>query len=1106
MRWRTLITLLLATVSFSTSLVNASATRVAMLCAGDKEVGSDVLMLAEARLHREPAVTLLDRGEVERVLHEQKLKLWGVADSESILAVGKILRVEVFVVLEMLAHDKEPLGLVAFDAQTGVRLQDVAFPKRGLEQTAQSVANTVTLACAKRGSKPDKLKNVCLLPVRNADLPRAMDSRCQAVAALLERSLTRSEGVAVLERSRLEHVNKERKLPTASDGGDLAASLLTIDLEVGRGTSGKGLRGMAWVSDAGGKRLAEAKTTVPEEDVAALASSLHRELLKVVRMAEPARAIGDRVAEARRFCHASQLLEEQQDTAASLAAAESASALDPTTPLWTGQVALTLLKSALVVLDPREVKSYPWPKCTASQWERAYELALRALDLREENRNKEDDARLKDDVESRLFLAVTHLCIDQNLGFFCSRIRESLAQQQRDAMPTVLRFGERYRGYMVPLLMKQADECVTDERHLVGFLGTWGGFDFRGLDAASSPHEYVADLTLISSRFLESWRQLGVKEGDADWNRHFCHGEPWCYNRALCFCIPDRDFVRSQLSRQDQEKLTALFESMRRHPVVLVREYGMLGQVWLAQWCGEAAPSFAAFKQFVRKQIERSGESADRERRFHYAAMEDAVSHLKLDGAQRRRERLELLQYMLNRNEIVGNPANGNDISTIVMAALDELAFSPGEAVKWIERVEAVLNGNVRLVMHGGGGDFVPRMKYCLNHRRRNAECSLPESSRSVPSPPWKRARPLIRRANFDAYEKGLVSPVIYDDSLLVVDGRGRGDNSDAEAFCVPLNSTEGPRSLGKISGHVHASIWPWAVEASCAGGGYYFVCVDEGMERRNGNVPSSSSSRRIVGFPLSGGDGRRIEARGLPSKHVQAMAWLDGDLYVALNDGYIVRCDLHGGPHEILASSRRKQHLSPFDDGPLFSVPYLAADPKRHRLLCAISIPSSVSYIDERRWTSNGLWQYDPAKKSFQQILKIGSFSKPICGGSRICGDSFLLWCHDVALRVDLKTDKANVLFANFSGYEIVPGIKTDAAIYRNIPVACGGYAEADGWLWTSWESFVRVSKEGKLEQLPLLDAKMPVAGYQYLKSTTDGLHLVVGNRSSIWLLTLRD
>ena len=211
---------------------------------------------------------------MSRVLQEQKLAVSGLGGSEQALAVGMLLRVEVFAVLETVPGEKQPLGLVVFDAATGVRLHDAAFSTHDAEQTAQAIAGTIQSACAKRSR------------IGRADCGPSACSRCgmpicparwMPAARPLRRCSNGADPLRRLRRAgcqRLEHVNKERTLPADSPAGRLMASLLTIDLEIGRGTDGKGLRAVALVHDAAGKRLAEARAAVPGEDIASLAAAI----------------------------------------------------------------------------------------------------------------------------------------------------------------------------------------------------------------------------------------------------------------------------------------------------------------------------------------------------------------------------------------------------------------------------------------------------------------------------------------------------------------------------------------------------------------------------------------------------------------------------------------------------------------------------------------------------------------------------------------------------------------------------------------------------------------------------------------------------------------
>ena len=108
------------------------------------------------------------------------------------------------------------------------------------------------------------------------------------------------------------------------------ASLLLIELEIGRGTDGKGLRAVALVHDAAGKRLAEARAAVPGEDLASLASALLKDLCKALR--GPRALAGNPAAEARLFFHEAWLWEQYDEQVGGLAVCQQYDNLGGTWP------------------------------------------------------------------------------------------------------------------------------------------------------------------------------------------------------------------------------------------------------------------------------------------------------------------------------------------------------------------------------------------------------------------------------------------------------------------------------------------------------------------------------------------------------------------------------------------------------------------------------------------------------------------------------------------------------------------------------------------------------------------------------------------------------
>ena len=247
-------------VSFTTRLHAATTVALVSTCGG--EAGQNVLALAETALSAEADITLVDRREVERVLHEQELVRCGPSEADQAVTVGKLLGVQVFASLETVPNEKEALGLMVFDAASGVVLGDSVLPGTNIEQAAVEVDAAVKAGCEKWQRPVGGLTTVCVLPVRNADLPREFDGLCQSVGSILQRQLVQSPSLAILDRQHLENVNKERLLPAGVQTNQLLPSLVLIELEISRGRMTNGLSATAVLSGSGGAKLGRATAVV----------------------------------------------------------------------------------------------------------------------------------------------------------------------------------------------------------------------------------------------------------------------------------------------------------------------------------------------------------------------------------------------------------------------------------------------------------------------------------------------------------------------------------------------------------------------------------------------------------------------------------------------------------------------------------------------------------------------------------------------------------------------------------------------------------------------------------------------------------------------------
>ena len=262
-----------------------AATRVALVSTCGGEAGADVLALAEAKLSQQPDVVLVERKEVERVLQEQKLWQCGMTSYKQALAAGKLLGVEVFAALETFPGAKAALGLVVFDAGSGVHLSDTTLATNAPTQVAETIGVAVRAACTKRQRDTAVKRTVCLLPVRNAGLPRDRDGFCETVGRLLERNLLGSADWTVLERDRLEQINRERSLPAAVPPEELLTALVMMELEFMRSGSATSVQVMVYLTDSAGQSLGKLNVHREDENAAALTVALLDELTRSFKTA-----------------------------------------------------------------------------------------------------------------------------------------------------------------------------------------------------------------------------------------------------------------------------------------------------------------------------------------------------------------------------------------------------------------------------------------------------------------------------------------------------------------------------------------------------------------------------------------------------------------------------------------------------------------------------------------------------------------------------------------------------------------------------------------------------------------------------------------------------
>src|ERR1035437_443455 len=101
-----------------------AATHVALVSTDGNGKVDNVLDTATVLLSKDADLKLLERTEVNRILHEQNLLQAGIVRAEDAVKAGQLLHVDLFAVLEGATTNGRQasfsLGLVVFDAKTGV--------------------------------------------------------------------------------------------------------------------------------------------------------------------------------------------------------------------------------------------------------------------------------------------------------------------------------------------------------------------------------------------------------------------------------------------------------------------------------------------------------------------------------------------------------------------------------------------------------------------------------------------------------------------------------------------------------------------------------------------------------------------------------------------------------------------------------------------------------------------------------------------------------------------------------------------------------------------------------------------------------------------------
>jgi hypothetical protein len=283
-------------------------------------------------------------------------------------------------------------------------------------------------------------------------------------------------------------------------------------------------------------------------------------------------------------------------------------------------------------------------------------------------------------------------------------------------------------------------------------------------------------------------------------------------------------------------------------------------------------------------------------------------------------------------------------------------------------------------------------------------------------------------------------------------------------------------------------------IRSACCGDGQCFVGTQNGIV----SIDAQGTVRHL---------NRTME---FPAADTKRLAHHEGKLFAFLEGGYLVAVDVPAGRFEVIASSQRRERLSPFDDGEKFRIDALLVDAERDRLLLLVhqkdNRPEDFLRGAFPKDNQNGLWEYDLKGQQFRRRLPL--YSDRVNLASAVEPGRWLLshQAKDTVVDFDLKTDRAEVLL----GLAIPgPDFNRLQRVRQQPPYPFYRYAwRHEGHLWAlDSRALVRVSlKDGRAETVAgFASGETPYSAYHHRELHRIGPgRLLLQNGAGVWILEM--
>ena len=196
----------------------------------DKSDGANLADLITAQLSLR-GISCLERSQIDQILKEQKLSQSNLFDPNHLIKFGKLYKVDLFAVVSSKTGLANTRSLIVFSAKSGIRYEQIFIKNTDIEVNAKKSALTILRGINKqRKINAGKVRFISFLPLNSIMLSEKLTRSAQITELSLMQAILQSSDCLLLERSKVDHIIKERKF-TSDKSNDLLTGSYMIQLE-----------------------------------------------------------------------------------------------------------------------------------------------------------------------------------------------------------------------------------------------------------------------------------------------------------------------------------------------------------------------------------------------------------------------------------------------------------------------------------------------------------------------------------------------------------------------------------------------------------------------------------------------------------------------------------------------------------------------------------------------------------------------------------------------------------------------------------------------------------------------------------------------------------